>query len=158
MGATHWVAHRAKQRFAPTYCAGNAHFSVYLPGTHPLRVHFLCRLKSALPVRCSLLLGSAHFSVHLLGMHPLGCISLPTKVGAPGSPGTHPLECISCRRMSAFCTGKVGRLPLAVFSDLNIPPRALPSLQTPQAGKQWGVQGRRTAGKRQRRNTLPYSR
>ncbi len=38
--------------------------------------------------------GSARFSVHLLEMHPLGCINMPTKVGAPGKPGAHTLACI----------------------------------------------------------------
>ena len=82
VGATRLAAHQAKQRCVPTHSPGthtsagillpakvgapsrNAHFSGHLLGTHSLRGHFLCRLRSALPHsrcqhRCQCAIGGA---------------------------------------------------------------------------------------------------
>ncbi len=66
--------------------SGSAHFSVHLPRTHPLRVHFLCRLKPALPVGAPDSL-EAHVSAYI----PLTPIPLPEGEGIFASVGATPL-------------------------------------------------------------------
>ena len=65
-------------------CTGSASFSG--SGSVSLRMHFFCRLKPVLPVKCFWLAGSTRFSVHC--PHPdllpqEEGTSLPTEVGAP---------------------------------------------------------------------------